>query len=452
MNATRVVERVRVTAGDRQVASHVGLHLLGEIAERTGLAFEYSAAVGFAGERAPVHDRGRLLAQVAVMLAGGGICVSDMAALRDQPDLFGEVASDPTIWRVFQEIDERAVEGLRQARAEARRGVWTAAADVPATTVLDVDSTLIEVHSANKEGAASHYKGGYGFHPMLCFADHTGEALAGMLRPGNATANSAADQLAVVDAAIASLPPERQAGHRPGDDPGEMVHPMVVRADSAGAVKAFVDGLVERNIEFSVYGRVSDGLCAAIAAVPESAWRKAIRTDGEERHAGEVAELDVELPGWPPGTRAICRREEPHQGAALRLWDVNGYRHQVTLTNSTGDLLELELRQRLHARVENRIKALRDTGLERMPFTSFTANQAWFELVLAGSDLLTWLRFICLDGDLARAEPKTLRYRLLHTAGRIIRKARRVILRLPEHWRWAADLVHAYQRLDLLNT
>jgi Transposase DDE domain group 1 len=451
VNGTRVVERVRVMAGDRQIASHVGLHLLGEIAERSGLAFEYAAAVPFSGERAPVHDRGRLLAQVAVMLAGGGVCVSDMAALRDQPGLFGEVASDPTIWRVFQHIDERTLDGLRQARAEARRVVWAAMSDAPATTVLDVDGALIEVHSEDKEGAASHYKGGYGFHPMLCFADHSGEALAGMLRPGNAAANSAADQLVVVDAAIASLPPERQAGHALGDDATLVVHPMVVRADSAGAVKAFVDGLVERNIEFSVSGRVSDGFCAAIAAVPEGAWRKAMGADGEERHAGEVAELDVDLPGWPPGTRAICRREEPHQGAQLRLWDVNGYRHQVTLTNSASDPLQLELRQRLHARVENSVKALRDTGLDRMPFTSFTANQVWFEIVLTGSDLLAWLRAVCLDGDLARAEPKTLRYRLLHTAGRIIRKARRIILRLPEHWRWAQDLVHAYQRLDLLS-
>jgi hypothetical protein len=450
VNGNRVVERVRVTTGDRQVASHVGLHLLGEIAERTGLAFEYSAAVPFAGERASVHDRGRLLAQVAVMLAGGGICVSDMAALRDQPDLFGEVASDPTIWRTFQQIDDRTLDGLRQARAEARRAVWAAMDDAPAVTVLDVDSTLIEVHSENKEGAASHYKGGYGFHPMLCFADHTGEALAGMFRPGNAGANSAADQLAVVDAAIASLPPERQAGHEPGDDPDAVVFPMVVRADSAGAVHGFIGGLVARNIEFSVYGRVSDGLWEAIEKVPGSAWRKAIRADGEERHAGEVAELDLQPAGWPRGTRAICRREEPHQGAQLRLWDQNGWRYQVTLTNSAGDDRQLELRQRLHARVENHIKALRDTGLERMPFTKFAANAAWFELVLAGADLLAWLRTVCLDGDLARAEPKTLRYRLLHTAGRIIRRARRIILRLPEHWRWAVDLAHAYQRLDQL--
>ena len=329
--------------------------------------------------------------------------------------------------------------------------VWRTA-DAPETSVLDVDATLIEIHSENKEGAASHYKGGYGFHPMLCFADHSGEALAGMLRPGNAAANSGADQLAVVDAAIASLPEDRRAGHAPGDDPTLVMHPMVVRADSAGAVRGFIDGLVARNIEFSVYGRVNDTVSAAIAAVPEGAWRKAIRADGSERHAGEVVELDVDLPGWPPGTRSICRREEPHQGAQLRLWDINGYRHQVTLSNSAGDPLHLELRQRLHARVEDWIRALRDTGLDRMPFTKFTANAAWFELVLAGADLLAWARLVCLDGDLARAEPKTLRYRLLHTSGRIVRKARQVILRLPEHWAWARELARAYQRLDLLGT
>jgi hypothetical protein len=87
-----------------------------------------------------------------------------------------------------------------------------------------------------------------------------------------------------------------------------------------------------------------------------------------------------------------------------------------------------------------------------MPFTKFAANAAWLEMVLAAADLLAWTRLICLDGDLAKAEPKTLRYRLLHTAGRIVRKARQAILRLPEHWRWAKDLAIAYQRLNLLGT
>ncbi len=283
---------------------------------------------------------------------------------------------------------------------------------------------------------------------MFCFLDATGEALSGLLRAGNATANSGADQLAAVDLAIEQLPEEYRAGHRPGDDPATVAHRMVVRADSAGAVAGFIDGLVERNVEFSVYARVNDALRQAIAAIPADAWAPAVNAAGEARHAGEVAELDVDLASWPPGTRAICRREQPHPGAQLRLWDTDGWRHQITLTNSEGDALGLELRQRRHARVENCIKALRDTGLDRMPFTAFAANAAWLELVLAGADLLAWLRNLCLDGDLARAEPKSLRYRLLHVGARIVRRARRVILRLPKHWPWADDLLRSYRRLS----
>ncbi len=100
--------------------------------------------------------------------------------------------------------------------------------------------------------------------------------------------------------------------------------------------------------------------------------------------------------------------------------------------------------------MENCIKALRDTGLDRMPFRSFAANQAWLELVLTGADLLAWLRLVGLDGELARAEPKTLRYRLLHAAARIVRRGRRTILRLPARWPWALELAGAYRRIGAL--
>jgi hypothetical protein len=163
------------------------------------------------GERAPVHDRGRLLANVAVMLGGGGVCVSDMAEGRDQPVLVGTVASDPTIWRVLNSIDDETLVALQTARGHARARAW-ACGGAPAEVVLDVASSLVEIHSENKEHAAPHFKGGYGFHPMLCFLDVTGEALAGVLRAGNAAANSGADQLAVVDAAIAASPARTVAG------------------------------------------------------------------------------------------------------------------------------------------------------------------------------------------------------------------------------------------------
>lgn len=446
VNATRTVERLRVTGGDRQTVSHAGTHLLGELADRLGLTAGYSAAIPRAGERGFGHDRGRLLGQVAVMLAAGGRCVADMAALRDQPDVFGEVASAPTIWRTFDTIDDRVLTTLRAARATARAAAWAAGA-APDEVVLDVDASLVEIHSERKQGATPHFKRGFGFHPMFCFLDATGEALAGVLRPGNAAANSGADQLAVVDLAIAQLPDTHRHGHQPGDTADTVVHPILVRADSAGAVRAFIDGLVARNCEFSISARVSNALDTAIAAVADDAWRPAVNSNGETRRGAQVAELDLTVDGWPARTRAIVRRERPHPGAQLRLWDHNGMRHQVVLTNQPGDAVELELRHRRHGNVENRIKNLKDCGLERMPFTSFTANAAWMEMVLAAADLLAWAQTLLFTGELAVAEPRTFRYRILHIAGRLIRRARRTWLRLPEHWPWATDLLDAYRRL-----
>ena len=218
MNGTRTVERLRVTGGDRQTVSHAGNHLLGELADQLGLTSAYSAAVPWTGERAFGHDRGRLLGQVAVMLAAGGRCVADMAALRDQPDVFGEVASAPTIWRTFDTIDDtraRRVAGRPRPGPCEGVGRWGDTREI----VLDVDASLVEIHSERKQGATPHFKRGFGFHPMFCFLDATGEALAGVLRPGNAAANSGADQLAVVEMAIAQLPVEHRRGHAAGDDP-----------------------------------------------------------------------------------------------------------------------------------------------------------------------------------------------------------------------------------------
>jgi len=449
VNATRTVERLRVTGGDRQTVSHAGCHLLGELADRVGLTTAYSTAIPQAGERGFGHDRGRLLAQVAVMLAAGGRCVADMAALRDQPDVFGDVASAATIWRTFDAIDDRVLDALRAARATARATAWAAGATADGV-VLDVDASLVEIHSERKQGATSHFKAGFGFHPMFCFLDATGEALAGILRPGNATANSGADQLAVVDLAIAQLPDTHRHGHQPGDDPNLVVHPILVRADSAGAVRSFVAGLVARNCQFSISARVTNALDTAIAHVAESAWRPAVNTDGEPRRGAQVAELDLSVDGWPEHTRAIVRRERPHPGAQLRLWDHNGMRHQVVLTNQPGDAVELELRHRRHGQIENRIKNLKDCGLERMPFTSFTANAAWMEMVLTAADLLAWTQTLLFTGELATAEPRTLRYRILHTAARLIRRARRTWLRFPEHWPWTGELLDAYHRLAII--
>ena len=209
MNATSTT-RLLVETGGEGVVAHVGLHALGRFGDRLGLADLLSARIPVMSERLPVHDRGKVLVQAMLMMAGGGEACSDIEKLRAQPALFGSVPSDSTLYRSFFQLDPATVTGLWEAMAQARSVVWSRAA---ATTgkdmvVLDIDSSLHEIHSENKELTGPTYKGGFGFHPLYCFADATGETLAVRLRPGNAGANNVIDLVGVLDAAIDGLPAE----------------------------------------------------------------------------------------------------------------------------------------------------------------------------------------------------------------------------------------------------
>ncbi len=201
---------------------------------------------------------------------------------------------------------------------------------------------------------------------------------------------------------------------------------------------------------FSVGCDLAAPVRAAILATSERAWAPAVRQNGAEREGAFVAELDLVLAGWPEGSRAICRRERPHPGAQLTFSDADGHRFQVLLTNQHGDPVALEARHRARARCADRIRVAKDTGLRNLPFRDFTPNAAWLELVLMAQDLLCWAQALLLEGDLARAKPKRLRYRLLHVAGRITRSGRRIRLHLPERWPWAGALMAAFARLRAL--
>jgi len=372
------------------------------------------------------------------MLADGGDALTDLGVLRDQPTLFGQVASDATAYRCVERLDAGMLAGIRDGRAAARARAW-GLADAPGRVVLDIDATLLTAHS-DKEGAAGTYKGGYGFHPLLCFEATTGEALSGILRPGNAGANTAADHVALLDAALAQLP-EGAAG------PGTLV-----RCDSAGATHDFLDAVLARRLAFSVGCDLSERVRKACLAVPEQAWLPALDSDGHDRDGAWVAELDLDLSSWPAGTRAICRRERPHPGAQLTFSDENGHRFCVLLTNQQGTrIARLEQVHRRRAAIEDAIRCAKASGLRNLPFRSYAMNAAWLELVLMGIDLLSWTRRLLLSGtELAACEPKRLRYRLLHVAGRIARHAGGVKLRLPRSWPWAQTLATAFARLQAL--
>jgi len=146
----------------------------------------------------------------------------------------------------------------------------------------------------------------------------------------------------------------------------------------------------------------------------------------------------------------IIRRERPHPGAQLKFTDADGHRFQATLTDLTGDMVEIERLHRGRGDAENRVRGAKQTGLENLPFREFALNAVWLELSLIAQDLIAWTQRLCLTGELAICEPKALRYRLLHTAGRLSFHARRAVLRLPANWPWADQLAAAFARLRQL--
>jgi hypothetical protein len=224
----------------------------------------------------------------------------------------------------------------------------------------------------------------------------------------------------------------------------------------SGATHAFVDELVRRELWFSIGFDLDQRVQTAILALPEQAFTPALDSDGRPRRGAWVAELvDLDLAGagWPEGIRAICRRERPHPGAVHKLafTDAHGHRFQVFVTNQPDpDPAVLEARHRPHAHVEDRIRTAKASGLRNLPFWGFAANDAWLTLVMIAQTLVCWAQALLLDGDLKVAEPKTLRYRLWHTAGRIVHHARRVIVRIDRAWPWANVLVAAFGRLRAL--
>jgi Transposase DDE domain group 1 len=442
--------KITVSADGRGLVSQAGTLLLAEAARVTGLGPGLSGAL--ARWRAPraVHDPGKILADLVMTLALGGDCLADVAVLRACPELAGPVASDPVVSRLVAALaaeGPRALRAIRQARAAARERAWALGGErAPGADgsliPVDIDATIVLAHS-EKEKAAPTWKKTYGFHPLTAFADHGagagGEALAILLRAGNAGSNTAAEHIEVTRLALAQLP--RRARRR-----------VLIRTDSGGGTHEFLAWLASpsRRLHYSVGMTITEDMAEAILTLPERVWEPAYDAGGQVRPGAWVAELTglLDLAGWPAGMRVIVRRERPHPGAQLRFTDINGHRFTAFAADAkTGQLADLELRHRRRARCEDRIRAAKDTGLRNLPLHGFAQNQLWCELVAMASELTAWIQMLALDGPARAWEPKRLRLRLFSAAGRLIRGGRRLRLRLAATWPWASQLTAAITRL-----
>jgi DDE family transposase len=455
-----VTPRVKVSADGQGVVSHAGIGMLRELADLTGLSAQVTAALADTYRGPWVYAPGAVFADLAAAVADGADCIDGVGqACGDREHVFGPAASTTTMWRmVDQRIDAAHLPGIRAARAAARAAAWAAgAAPTPGEWLhIDIDATLVVDHSDHKQHAAPTWKKTFGHHPLLAFLDRPriagGEAWAGVLRPGNAGSNTAADHITVLEQALGSLP----VRWRP--DPTDPEAPKVlVRCDSAGATHAFAQSCRVQNVGYSFGHPVDARVQDAVDTLNRGhGWYPAIDTDGGIRDGAWVAEATtlVDLGRWPTGTRLILRKERPHPGPQLRFTDADGMRVTAFITDTApgvvaGQLAGLELRHRQHARVEDRIRELKATGLRNLPCQSFDSNAAWLEIVLAAADLVAWSRLIGFRDhpELARREIATFRYRVLHVAARITRGARQLRLRIDATWRWASEIATAWQRL-----
>jgi hypothetical protein len=454
------VSRVKVSADGRGVVSHAGVGMLRELAELTGLSAQVTAVLADTYRGPWIYDPGAVFADLAAAVADGADCIDGVGqACGDREHVFGPAASTTTMWRLVDErIDAIHLPGIRAARAHARAAAWAAgAAPKPGQWLhLDVDATLTIDHSDNKEKSAPTWKKTFGHHPLLVFLDRPeiagGEALAGLLRPGNAGSNTAADHIAVLGWALDALP----AGYRPNpDDPaGQQI---LVRSDSAGATHRFAGACRRAGVGFSFGYAVDARVRDAVETLNISnGWYPAIDSGGGLREGAWVAEATalVDMSSWPTGTRLVLRKERPHPGAQLRFTDSDGHRVTAFITDTghgvvAGQLAGLELRHRQHARVEDRIREAKATGLRNLPCHRAEANAAWLEIILAATDLVAWTKLIGFTDhpDLTKCEIGTFRYRVLHVGARITRGARQVRLRIDSTWRWATAISECWHRL-----
>lgn len=469
-----------VEVGATGTVAHAGVVLPRLLADRSGLTMGLSGVLARSGFT-PVRHRGRVLVDVAAALATGATCMTDVEALTRSEELFGPGggASDSTVLRGLGEfgahLDGHGLPRRRLARllAGVTARMWRAAvgrhgglppvlvagrplvrADGTAVTVLRLDGTIVDSASW-KQGVTPHYRHGIGFHPLTAWGSNLGDNLGVMLRPGNAGSFTAADHVRLVDHALARIPAE----HR---------RDVLVTVDGAGASHALVEHLTAlntfpvqgrrgRRLEYSVGWPVDSRTRRGIGMLAASDWTPALAATGEADPDAQIAEITGllrgtrQLDGWPADMRVIVRRTPREPGEQAALTDDPDFRYEAFATSTpSGQLQRLDARHRTQAHVEDRVKELKACGGRRLPSTSWDRNSAWLQLAALAVSLLAWLRHVALDGALAVAEPKKLRFRLLAVPARHVRHARRRVLKLPPDWAWSPDLAQAWDRLRAL--
>src|SRR5882757_2700075 len=464
---TRWDRNLSVAPAADGLVGHAGAVLLRKLADQCGLTSGLGAALGRKG-KFPLIDRGMALVSMAVAIALGATSMSDIAVLAHQEPVLGAAPSDTTVRRTLELADARTLDKIARARAAVRAHVrqlicarpggfgWLAIAGklLAGWLVIDLDATLITARS-DKEGAASTFKMGYGFHPLGAWCANTAESLAMLLRPGNAGSNTFADHLAVLTAALRQIP-------------SRMRSKLLVRVDGAGASHELITHLLSlssrrRTVLFTSGWMITAADEEAIRLLPATAWQTTVDQDGavqEDKHVAEITHLLSRAGRWPAGLRWIVRRTRPSRRQARNLTAyerATGWRYSIICTNipaapGSHHAQFIDVLHRQHAIVEDGVRTGKSMGLHNLPSKTWVVNCGWVLAANLAADLAAWCRLLGLydQDDLKDAEPGTLRYRLLSLPARLVRHARQRVLKISRTWPWKEAFLVCWQRLCAL--
>ncbi|MFJ9034125.1 IS1380 family transposase [Streptomyces sp. NPDC102274] len=458
--------RLSVVADGKRLIGHTGAVLLRRCADRTGLT-DALAKVLPSSTVTGWRDRAAVLVHlaVAIMLGAENLSEAEQLQLHHRP-LFESGASDSTARRTLAALDEATLAKIAKMRARVRRHVWSllhlrpggfpwlvvAGKRLTGWIVIDLDATII-TSASKKTGAAVTFKKTFGFHPLAAWCANTSEALAMLLRPGNAGANTVNDHITVLTDAFAQIP-------------GSSAAKFLIRVDGTGATHGLLDHLealntARRTVRHTVGWTITQDDERAIARLAESAWETSVHQDGSLQEGYFVAELTGvnTREGWPEVMRLIARRVRPTRRHLKELTDFEkqtGWRYSITATNihhmwgSAGSRQAhfLDVLHRSHAGVEDWVR----TNLDNLPSALWEVNRGWMLAANIAADLDAWLRLLTLHDidDLADAEPDTTRFKLYHLPARLADHARRRFLRIETTWPWATAFTTCRQRLTAL--
>ena len=464
---------LEIAADGHGLVGHAGGVLLRKLADRVGLTGAFDSALTLK-RRKPQLSRGMVLVSAAIAIAMGATSMADIAVLRQLSPVLGPAPSASTVRRVLLDMAAgRMPARIAQARARIRRHVWEeieAAGGFPWISVagktlqdwvvLDMDATLITAHS-DKEGAKPTWKMGYGFHPLAAWCINTRECLSMLLRPGSDGSNTFTDHEEVLADALRQVPP----GFR---------RKVLVRIDGAGASHKLIEHLISlstrrKTVRFTCGWTILAADEQAIAALPASAWEPGLRQDGraeDDKDTAEITHLMSRAGGWPDGLRFIARRVKPsrrHKRNMTALERKTGWKYSITCTNIQDTGLDgvpgshhpqfIDAVQRDHATVEtDGVRTAKAMGLRNLPSKTWQVNVGWVLAANIAADLTAWTRLLGFrdDDELRAAAPDTLRYRVWHVPARLVRHARKRVLKISPDWPWADAFIACWNRICAL--